>query len=553
MRIVVLLLCLLVSYVSLPITTRVVAQDGPAQAADADQKPDESQAAEKTDDSAAASQGEPTAEKADAAKPEIAPADAAKPEATTKEPEKKKRKTHTVATKRLKVDVTVDATFAAEKMTPVALRPEAWSQFEIEEVVQHGSEVHKGQTLIRFDDEDIDRELAELELELRLSELAIMRAEEELPRLEKTLAMNAAEAERLSKTTREDYDRYHEIDRPMIIKSADFSLRYAQFMLDYEQDELEQLEKMYEADDLTEETEELVLERQRNAVEFAKFNVEQTKLYRDEVLNVRLPRNDIRIKESLEKVAIDLAKAKTALALDLNRARYELEQQKKNRAKALDRHAKLTVDRGLMEIKAPADGIVYYGECEYGRWSDMASMIAKLKPHNSVSGNTVLMTIVERRPLEVLAQIGEDDRPNVAVGQSAQVIPPNENAERLAAKVASVSAVPVATGKFAVQVNLTGSELPEWIVPGVNCKVKINTYDKADALVVPKKAVHTDNEDDEIKYVWLVDRKDEDAKPERRNVKLGRSRGEDQEILSGLAQGDVVSLEDEEKKEEDKS
>ena len=29
------------------------------------------------------------------------------------------------------------------------------------------------------------------------------------------------------------------------------------------------------------------------------------------------------------------------------------------------------------------------------------------------------MTIVERRPLEVLAQVGEDKRPDVAVGQSA--------------------------------------------------------------------------------------------------------------------------------------
>ena len=37
-----------------------------------------------------------------------------------------------------------------------------------------------------------------------------------------------------------------------------------------------------------------------------------------------------------------------------------------------------------MELKAPADGIVYYGECEDGNWSDMASMIAKLKPHGNV-------------------------------------------------------------------------------------------------------------------------------------------------------------------------
>ena len=45
--------------------------------------------------------------------------------------------------------------------------------------------------------------------------------------------------------------------------------------------------------------------------------------------------------------------------------------------------------------------------------------------------------------------------------------------------------------------------------------------------------------------------KDADAKPERRNVKLGKSSGENVEITSGLKAGDVISLEDEEKKEAD--
>jgi hypothetical protein len=107
----------------------------------------------------------------------------------------------------------------------------------------------------------------------------------------------------------------------MILKSVEYSLKYAQFTLDYEQEELDQLEKMYEADDLTEDTEEIILKRQRNSLDFAKFNLEQTKQYCDEILDVRLPRADILIKESLDRAALELTKAKTALALDLNRAR----------------------------------------------------------------------------------------------------------------------------------------------------------------------------------------------------------------------------------------
>jgi len=523
-----------VCYVSLPVTAQVAAigqtteaEPTPATATE----PAEPKSADAEKNGAAKSDDKPADHPADkdvakkvAEQAESKPAadgEAKKAEKTAEKPkeEKKDRKTAKAETKRLKVVVTLDGTFTAEKMTPVALRPEAWSQFEIVEVVAHGSEVHAGQTLVKFDREKFDQELSELELQLHVSELAIRKADEELPRLDKTLAMAATEAERSDKNVHEDFDRFFKIERPMLLKAIEYSLKSAQFQLDYQQDELDQLEKMYEADDLTEATEEIVLKRSRTQVDFAKFNLEQTKQYCDELLQIRLPRFEIEIKESLDKATLALAKARTALALDVNRARYDLEQQRQSRTKSLDRHAKLLADRGLLELKAPADGIVYYGECEDGNWSDLAAMIDKLKPHNNVSADTVLMTILERRPLEVLSQASEARRPELSLGQAAKIVPPVENAEWLPAKLESITAVPVATGKFNAEFDLTGSELPDWIVAGMSCKVKVTTYDKEDALVVPKKAVQTDKIDEELKYVWLVNPKDADAKPERRNVK----------------------------------
>ena len=54
-----------------------------------------------------------------------------------------------------------------------------------------------------------------------------------------------------------------------------------------------------------------------------------------------------------------------------------------------------------------------------------------------------------------------------------------------------------------------------------------------------------------MKYVWLVDSKKPEAKAERRDVKLGKSKGDNTEILSGLAKGDVISLEDEKAREKE--
>ena len=554
MKYVVILFCLVVCYVSLPVTIQSVA-DAQTVAEQPDPAAAEPEKKESSDAEQNGAATKPAAEEV-AAKNKDETTEA-KPEAKAKAKEEKKdekpkRKTAKVEAKPMKIVVTLDGTFTAEKMTPVALRPETWSQYEIVEVVKHGTEVHEGEVLVKFDEEKIDQEIADLELDLHQSELVIRKAEQELPRAEKSLAMAATDAAQLDQNARDDYDRYFKIDRPMVLKSIEYSLKSAQFQLDYQQDELDQLEKMYEADDLTEETEEIVLKRSRTSVDFAKFNLEQTKLYCDELLQVRLPRFDVDIKEAVDKAGLELARAKTALAVDLVRARYDLEEQKQTRAKSLERLAKLMTDRGLMELKAPADGIVYYGDCDdNGNWSDVASLISKLKPHYSVSPDTVVMTVVERRPLDVLAEVGEDKRADFSVGQPARVVPPLESAAWLPAKLASISSVPVATGRFAADFDLTGSELPDWIVPGMSSKVKVVTYDKEKVLTVPKKAVQTDKLDEEQKYVWLVDSTDAKAKPVRRDVKLGRSSGDDVEVLSGLKKDDVVSLEDESKKDDD--
>lgn len=573
MKFAVLSLALGVCYISLPVASQVVAvspaalagvapaveEDHPStDSAAADErgatKAEEPPAESSSDTSATPSNDSKSTKAEPAANGKAGPAEtkAADAKAVAKKsapPEKKQeRQTAQAKKKRLRVVLTLDGIFTAKTMTPVALRPKSWTQFEIVEIVAHGTEVHAGQTLVKFDREKFDRELADLELQLHVSELAIRKAEEDLPRLEKSLALAASEAERNDEHAHEDYDHFYKIDRPLLLKAVEYSLKGAQFRLDYAQDELDQLEKMYEADDLTEETEEIILKRSRTEVDFARFGLEQTKQYCNDLLQIDLPRYEITLKESLDKSVLAMNQAKTALALDVNRARYELEQLRQTRAKSLDRHAKLLEDRTLLELKSPADGIVYYGECEDGNWSDLASLIAKLKPHGMVSPDTVVLTIVERRPLEVLSKVSESQRPELAVGASARIVPPVENAAWLSARLERVSAVPVAMGKFAAQFDFTGTELPDWIVAGMSCKVKVTTYDKDDAIVVPKKAVRTDKDDEELKYVWLVESKDAKSKAERRNVKLGKARGEDVEVTSGLSPGDLISLDDEEKK-----
>jgi HlyD family secretion protein len=458
--------------------------------------------------------------------------------------EQAERKTHTVKASPLKIELEVDSKFVARDTSEVKLEPEEWSEFKIVEIVPHGATVHQGETLVKFDGEKLKEAIAELELDQKIEELALLKAEQELPRAEVAIKKAFEQAERALADAKIDYKNYQEVDREMMARSIDMQLKSAQQNAENAREELDQLEKMYLADDLTEETEEIVLKRQRVAVEMADFGLERSKIQHARSHELQMPRNDISEKEALESIELQYAQAKTALETDLTRGRYDLEKARRARAKSLEKHADLTKDLGLLEIKAPADGVVYYGSETRGEWTDMASMIQRLKVDASAPTDSVLMTIVAPKPLAVETILEEKDVVGVKNDQPATVVPTADSDLKLAAKVTSVSAIPVEAGKFALALELTGDDAPEWLVAGMTGKTKMTTYESKSALLVPKSAVHTDDADDS-KYVWLVD----GDKVEKQTVSTGKTKGEEIEIVEGLEAGDVVSLDDEAKDE----
>jgi multidrug efflux pump subunit AcrA (membrane-fusion protein) len=180
-----------------------------------------------------------------------------------------------------------------------------------------------------------------------------------------------------------------------------------------------------------------------------------------------------------------------------------------------------------------------------GRFAETASLVQKYQPHNKVSGDSILMTIVEQRPLYITSTLDEGKRPDVSDSQKAKIALPSETADRIGGKIKSISPIPVSSAKFEIKFDVDQDDLPDWIVAGMNCKINVTTYDKENAVVVPKKSVHDDDYDSDTHYVWLVDKDDADAKPKRQDVKLGKRKEDEIEIVNGLKKGDIISLEDE--------
>jgi HlyD family secretion protein len=497
-----------------------------------DKKPADDSAEEKKEENSADKEVDKSADKKEESKSE----------------EEKKPKPHTVKSKELKIEQTLEGVFVAKEMEEVALRPDAWSRFEIVEAVEHGTEVKKGDVLVRFDDEQIEEKLAEDTIDQRLSELALMQEEEESPRREKLLDLAYQSAKRTHDQLVEDHEYYLKTDRPFAERIAQYRWDSAKEDLASQEEELAQLKKMYEADEITEETEEIVLRRQEFEVQTAKLMFELQSANRDYTLQVSLPRNDIFYTTALEEARIALEQATTAKELGTTRGKYDLEKKRAARTRSVQSNAKLLGDRALMELKSPSDGTVYYGRCVSGQWSEIGSMTAKLVPFSAIPPNTVLMTVVKQRPLYVLTNIAEKELPNFKNGLAATLTPAADDKAELSAKVTKLSGVPGGGKKFEMRLELDKSDLPEWLVAGMSCSVKVTTYDKKEALLVPADMIQTDKGNDKIKYVMLLG--DEDEEPVRREVKVGKSKDKQVEILSGLKAGDKIVKEETKKDDE---
>lgn len=446
---------------------------------------------------------------------------------------------HTVGRELIKIEKSYSVTFQPRDIGEIRLETKTWSTFRVVEAVEHGKEVRKGDVLVRFDREEFDRALVDQERSIRSAEMALEDAQKLLALMEKTVPFDLATSERNLQITKEDTERYFTKGRDLDIRVYEMNLRSAKMSLESAEEELRQLEKMYKADDLVEETEEFILKRQRFAVERARLLLELEQDRYDEFHQRILARRDESIRRDLERTEYLTQRSRINLPSLLAQQRISVEQMKIDLERAKDRLNKLRADAAFMEIKAPCDGIVYYGEFARGEWGGATSLANKLRPGGSLSKGDVIMTVVQMPPQSVRFTIGEADLRWITVGLEGSVKPKSFPQISLPACVTNVKSIPVAPDRFDVVAEVTLPKKPLPLVPAMTGTIRFNVYVKEDAIVVPAKAVFAEELNPDERYVYVV----KGDKYEKRPVTVGEQVRENLEILGGLRDGEEILLE----------
>jgi len=253
-------------------------------------------------------------------------------------------------------------------------------------------------------------------------------------------------------------------------------------------------------------------------------------------LRLRNAREDLAKKDSLFAKDYISREAHEAAQDELTNAEIEFEQASNQYEMIRD----LDVPGKVTHVYATASGVVIERTVNEGEMVQSSL--------SSFGEGTVVMKIADLNKMIVKSNINEVDIAKFSLGQKAEIkldALPYEDYSGEIVKIAPSAATENNAQVFPVEIsiNATGKTAK----PGMTAAVRIIGESREDVIVIPIRAVFTDDKNQDIVYVKAkADTTDGSAqrqeKPLPKPVVLGANDLQNVEVISGLEEGDVILL-----------
>lgn len=419
----------------------------------------------------------------------------------------------------------------------IAVSPKTTQSFKVITALPYGAVVKSGDLLVEFDTKAYNDQVMDQEATVKSQRIALDEMKRDLMLLEKQTPMDSEQAEIAWTQAKEDFEHFKAFEFPFAAKANEQGLKNAKDFLDYTEEELKQLEKMYKADDLTEESEEIVLRRAKDDFERQSFNFERTKMDNEREKKIGLARQQRQRAMAMRLAEIAHERAKLTLPMALEKKKQEVAKAERELQKAERTLAELKEDGKWFQIKAPMDGVVYYGRSNLGKWEGISDFKNRLRPYGAITVNEIFMTILDPRKLEFVGNIPEAEAMQASVGNEGRLQVNAFPQDRIPCKLQSKSMVPNTDGSCECTLALGDHKLK--LSAGLSGSLKLVTYRNPKAIVVPSKSVFAEEGDEGSRFVYLM----KNGKPVKEKVSVGYTSGEMLEIRSGLKVGDAILIE----------
>ncbi|PCJ58856.1 MAG: hypothetical protein COA79_12370 [Planctomycetota bacterium] len=454
----------------------------------------------------------------------------------SKAPKEDKSNTYKVKKEKFKITFKSKGQLVPTKFQTISLNPKKWNLFKITKLKKHGDMIKKGESIIEFDQKPLDKNIKQQEHLLIVSQLTLKESLLKLEEMKSSQEINLETVNKKSKRLNEDIKEYFKNGQKWDKKfNEDYRKRVAEYLL-YNMEELRQLEKMYKEDDLTEETEEIILTRQKNSVNHMKLWASHSD-YRSKQFNIKyLPRMSEDQKSLLKQDKISLKTLKESIPLAIGILEKGIEKQKETILDLKINLKKLSADKQLFNIKATMNGIVYYGQLNGEGWLNAQNSANSLKIHLNARLFTTMMTIVSSDKLIVYSQILENQLRWMNENLKGKMNPIAYPNQKYSCKLLKIKKIPSSKLKFNTHFSIKPlSKTPSDLYPGYNVNLKFTPVDLNDVISIPLPFLH---EEDELKFVYL--KSDNELKFIKREITTGLKNKKTILVTNGLTLDDIL-------------
>jgi multidrug resistance efflux pump len=407
----------------------------------------------------------------------------------------------------LQCEIAANGSFQADPVGVVIPSPRAWrGRYVVAWAIEPGAPVQAGDVVMRFfdlglEDEvanarfDLETAVAELDIRIERMRLSEKAHESEVVRHVKELA--AAERALEGFLTHE---------KPTAAEQRALNDESSVHSVENSKEELDQLLKMYEEDELVDDTERIVLRRARWNLRFREVSAKLSKkrrvyseTYEEAAREKRLLREVERRRVALEQARGNAELSAESAAIELQRAQRGVDRKRRH----LER---LETDLAGLVTRAPASGILLHGAVEggFGR---------RYSPGTQLNAQQAAVTVVDPDASVAVLNVPAKEVLRVSPGLDATIEP---------------------GGNLRVRCRISGST-PRGLL-GHACEGRIVSEKLSDVLTVPLAAVR-----EEDGGTWCL-RYRELGDPDRVPVVTGLDDGERVVIRKGLVEGDTVIL-----------
>lgn len=336
-------------------------------------------------------------------------------------------------------------------------------KIHFEKVVPQRTSLKKGDEIATFRAPELDKEISEAREALELQEKSYALQKAGFKNFLKKQALELDRAEHGLKTAKQAIENWKNELKAERIRKSEMDVERLEHSVQDQQDELDQLEKMYKGNDLAKDSQEIVLNRARRRLKRTKESLFMRRNEHKRMLEYDIPNMDKEMLLRVRGAEAHFEDLQNKKKHDYPDARARLDGAEKRLEAARETLEKLLEDAECLRLVAPMDGVVLWGAS-----AGNPGIYERFAVGDEVRPGTVVASVIDTRRLRLEIEVPVKKASDLEIGLKAKA-----HAAALGIDAdAAVQAVGLIVKNGKVAVSLLVENMEGKLMPGMTVNVE---------------------------------------------------------------------------------